>query len=190
MDVEISHAIRTELTARWNEPHRHHHNQRHLDEVLAALGVLREAGVAFDERPVVLAAWFHDAVYEPFSATNEEDSADLARELLAGDPDRDEVARLVELTKTHEPAADDRNGVALSDADFAVLGADAVRYDEYAANIQAEFSQVPAEIFRTKRAELLTEFLSRPRIFVSAPANQRWESVARANIEREIGELR
>ena len=100
------------------------------------------------------------------------------------------MARLVELTKTHEPAADDRNGVALSDADFAVLGADAARYDEYAANIQAEFSQVPAEIFRTKRAELLTEFLSRPRIFVSVPANERWESVARANIEREIGELR
>ncbi|HMS73855.1 hypothetical protein [Gordonia sp. (in: high G+C Gram-positive bacteria)] len=190
MDIHIRQDIRADLTGRWNEPHRHHHNRRHLDEVLAALGTLREAGVEFDVRPVVLAAWFHDAVYEPFSATNEEDSADLARDLLADDPDRDEVARLVELTKTHEPDTDDRNGVALSDADFAVLGADADRYDEYAGNIRAEFSQVPAEIFRTKRRELLVEFLDRPAIFVSEPAHERWETMARANIAREIDELR
>lgn len=190
MDVAIPNAITAELLTRWNEPHRHHHTQRHLDEVLAALGLLRESGVEFDERPVVLAAWFHDAIYEPFSGTNEEDSAALARTLLAGDPDRDEVARLVELTKTHEPAADDRNGVALSDADFAVLGADAARYDEYAANIGTEFGQVPEEIFRTKRRELLTDFLHRPTIFVSEPAHERWESAARANIAREIDELR
>lgn len=190
MDVAIPNDIKAELLIRWNETHRHHHNQRHLDEVLAALGVLREAGVEFDERPVVLAAWFHDAIYEPFSGTNEEDSAALARELIAGDRDLDEVARLVELTKTHEPEPDDRNGVALSDADFAVLGADAARYDEYATNIGTEFAQVPAEIFRTTRRELLTEFLHRPKIFVSEPAHARWESAARANIAREIDALR
>lgn len=182
--------IRTELIARWNEPHRHHHNRRHLDEVVAALGTLRDAGVEFDARPVVLAAWFHDAIYEPFSATNEEDSADLARALLADDPDRDEVARLVELTKTHEPSADDRNGVALSDADFSVLGAGADRYDEYVADIRTEFSQVPEEIFQTKRRELLIEFLGRTRIFVSDAAHEKWEALARANIAREIDELR
>lgn len=190
VDVDIRQDIKTDLIARWNEPHRRHHNQRHLDEVLAALAVLREAGVEFDERPVVLAAWFHDAIYEPFSATNEEDSAALARELLDGDPDRDEVARLVELTKSHEPSAGDRNGVALSDADFAVLGADAARYDEYATNIRTEFAQVPPEIFRAKRRELLTEFLDRPDIFVSEPAKRQWERLARNNIAREVGELR
>ncbi|MFT3901446.1 MAG: hypothetical protein QM728_14530 [Gordonia sp. (in: high G+C Gram-positive bacteria)] len=189
MAVDIPHDIRTDLLHRWNEPHRRHHNQRHLDEVLAALAELRGADLSFAERPVVLAAWFHDAVYKPLSGTNEEDSAALARIALADDPDRDEVARLVELTKTHEPAPDDANGVALSDADFAVLGADPERYDEYAANVRTEFRRVPGFLYRRKRRELLTEFLDRPHIFASTPARERWEATARANIAREIQSL-
>lgn len=150
--------------------------------------MLREAGVAFDERPVVLAAWF-DAVYEPFSATNEEDSADLARELLAGDPDRDEVAVSVELTKTHEPAADDPRrgravGCRLRGAGGRCRPVRRVRR-EHPGRVQSGSSGD----LRTKRAELLTEFLSRPEFsYLHRPT--RWESVARANIEREIGELR
>ncbi|MEZ5209625.1 hypothetical protein MYK68_13890 [Gordonia sp. PP30] len=189
MDVEIPAPIRDDLARRWDEPHRRHHDRRHLDEVLAGLAALRAAGLDFDERPTVLAAWFHDAVYEPLSGTNEHDSASLARDLLADDPDRDEVVRLVELTLTHDPAADDRNGIALSDADLAVLGADADRYDEYAANVRDEYQQVPGPLFRRARAELLAEFLTRDALFRSAPARDLWEAPARANLRREIAEL-
>lgn len=190
MDVEIPEAIAADLTQRWNEPHRRHHDQRHLDEVLEALEILRDEGLAFAQRPVVLAAWFHDAVYKPLSSTNEQDSADLARRLLVDDPDRDEIARLVELTTAHDPAADDANGIALSDADFAVLGSAPERYDEYAANVREEFRRVPGRVFRRKRAELLTEFLEREHIFMSPQARERWEAPARENIAREIAALR
>lgn len=189
MDVDIAPAIRSELLSRWNEPHRRHHDQQHLDELLAALNTLRAAGLEFDARPVVLAAWFHDAIYQPLSGTNEQDSADLARRLLAGDADRDEVARLVELTLRHDPAPDDRNGIALSDADFAVLGAEPQRYAEYAANVRAEFHEVPDEYFRPARSELLAEFLTRDAIFASEPARQRWEAAARSNLAGEIEAL-
>ncbi|MFZ2511316.1 MAG: hypothetical protein WAW85_09540 [Gordonia sp. (in: high G+C Gram-positive bacteria)] len=186
MDPTIAPAIAEELFRRWNEPHRRHHNQQHLDEVLAALQTVRADGLDFAERPVVLAAWFHDAIYQPLRADNEQASADLARELLADDPDRDEVARLVVLTAQHRPEPGDRNGIALSDADFAVLGSSPERYDEYALNVREEFHQVPDDLFRSGRSGLLAEFLERDHIFASAPAHQRWEAQARANIGREL----
>lgn len=189
MDADVSPALRTELLQRWNEPHRRHHNQRHLDEVLAALETLRAGGLDFEARPVVLAAWFHDAIYQPLSADNEQASADLARQLLAGDPEVDEVVRLVVLTTQHRPEPGDRNGIALSDADFAVLGASPERYDEYAVNVREEFHQVPDDLFSSGRNGLLAEFLERDRIFASAPAHQRWEAQARVNIGREIDQV-
>lgn len=190
MDVDFPGSIRSELTRRWNEPHRHHHDQSHLEELLAALQVLHGDGLKFDVRPVVLAAWFHDAIYDPTSPRNEEASADLAREMLADDPDRDEVARLVELTKEHRPDAGDANGIALSDADFAVLGAAPDRYDEYGANVRREYHRVPGPLFASTRAELLAEFLTREHLFASASARERWEAPARANLAREIDVLR
>ncbi|MFT4086510.1 MAG: hypothetical protein QM658_05040 [Gordonia sp. (in: high G+C Gram-positive bacteria)] len=190
MPFEIDDDLRDELTRRWSEPHRRHHDLNHLNEVLAALATLHDDGLAFAARPVVLAAWFHDAVYEPLGADNEGASADLARARLAGDPDVDEVVRLVEMTRSHQAAADDRNGIALSDADLAVLGASAGRYDAYSAAVCDEYREVPEEAFRAGRAAILSDFLSRDRLFASEEGRARWESAARENIAREIGALR
>ena len=73
--VPGSEQLREELLRRWGEPHRHYHDRRHLSEVLAALP---------DDAPraVRLAAWYHDAVYDPTRDDNEEASARLAREQL------------------------------------------------------------------------------------------------------------
>ncbi|WP_442351511.1 HD domain-containing protein [Gordonia sp. (in: high G+C Gram-positive bacteria)] len=140
-------------------------------------------------RPVVLAAWFHDAVYEPLSSDNEHDSADLARRLLVEDSDVGEVARLVELTLTHDPTPDDRNGIALSDADLPVLGSAPARYDEYAADVREEYHLVPDEVFRPGRRKILTGFVAADALFRSPQARRRWEAPARENLAREIDEL-
>src|SRR5699024_1670509 len=189
MDVDLAPAIVTELRARWQERHRRHHDLTHLEEVRAGLQTLRADGLEFDARPVTLAAWFHDAVYRPFRSDNERASAELARRLLTGDPDRAEVARLVELTASHDPGPGDRNGIALSDADLAVLGADPVRYDAYAQNVRAEYRWVPGPIYRRRRRALLAAFLAREQLFASTPACDRWEASARANLARELAAL-
>ena len=155
--------------------------------MLAALETLRGAGLEFDARPTVLAAWFHDAIYDPAGSDNEGDSAELARSLLAEDPDRDEVARLVEMTR--DPADDDANGIALADADFSVLGADPARYDEYAAGVRAEYRHVPDWIFRSTRRGILAEVLTRDHLYASAQAQRLWEEQARANLRREVRSL-
>lgn len=96
-----------ELLARWSEQQRVYHDRAHLVAVLVSLDTLagphrQEAG----HLPVYLAAWFHDAVYRG-AATDEQDSAALAAELLPGAGVAaevvDEVVRLVLLTTTHKP---------------------------------------------------------------------------------------
>lgn len=161
-----------------------YHDLRHLTEVLDRLDELDAAGERFDRVPVVLAAWFHDAVHDG-DADDEERSAVWAAEALP-DPPAAEVARLVRMTAAHLPFPDDANGCVLSDADLAVLAAGPVRYAAYAADVRREYAHVPEPDFRAGRAAVLRDLLAKPTLFHTAAARERWESVARDNVEREL----
>ncbi|WP_234347360.1 HD domain-containing protein [Streptomyces specialis] len=179
-----SRGVGEELLARWGEPHRRYHTVAHLRAVLARLDEL--AGCAADETAVGLAAWFHDAVYDPSAPDNEERSARLAERLLPPGPRRDEVARLVRLTTTHDPADDDANGAALCDADLAVLAAPPARYAAYAAEIRQEYGFVSDEDFRTGRAAVLRRLLALPHLFRTPHGRAHWEATARFNLNGEL----
>ena len=128
--AHLTEELREDLLARWSEPHRKHHTVTHLHEMLDAIGVLAESGLEFDREAVEFAGWFHDAICEIGRDDNEDSSAELARELLASSPVRDEVARLVLVTKTHKVADGDVNGAVLCDADLSVLGSDTLPVPE------------------------------------------------------------
>ncbi|UYM06734.1 HD domain-containing protein [Solicola gregarius] len=178
------------LERRWSEPHRHHHDRTHLADVLAALDELAAGGEPFDAEVVRTAAWFHDAVYDPRADDNEERSAELALELLPSDENPSEVARLVRITRTHAADAGDSNAAALCDADLSVLASDRERYDRYADNVRREYAHVPDADFHAGRAAILVGFLERAALFTTATGRARWESPARANLDREIATLR
>jgi predicted metal-dependent HD superfamily phosphohydrolase len=184
----LTEELREDLLARWSETHRKHHTVSHLHEMLDAIGLLADSGLAFDREAVELAAWFHDAIYEIGRDDNEERSAELARELLESSPIRDEVARLVLVTKTHKVADDDINGAILSDADLSVLGSEALRYRAYAAAVREEYANVPDDVFKPARAQVLTSLLDGP-LFYTAAGRGRWEERARRNIAEEIHAL-
>lgn len=142
----------------------------------------------FDREPVDLAVWFHDAVYVIGRDDNEDRSADLAAELLATSPWRDEVVRLVLLTRTHRAAHDDVNGAVLSDADLSVLGATPKRYAEYADAVRREYAEVPDDVFKPARARVLAALLEGT-VFHTDPGRRLWEDRARANLTAEIRAL-
>lgn len=180
--------IGTELDRRYGEPHRRYHTRAHLTAVLDLVDEL--AGHAEDADAVRMAAWFHDAVYDPERADNEERSARLAARMLA-DTDLPEAAvarvvRLVELTATHAPEEGDRDGQVLCDADLAVLGAEPEDYAAYAAAVREEYAFVPDEFFRAGRAEVLSGLLALPRLFHTPAARERFEERARANMRTEL----
>jgi predicted metal-dependent HD superfamily phosphohydrolase len=178
------------LLRRWNEPHRRYHDVDHLTAVLKHAD--RLAAHAEDPDAVRLAAWYHDAIYGGAS-TDETASAQLAAEELAAlhiDPALiAEVARLIRLTATHDPAPGDRNGEVLCDADLAVLASLPDAYDAYARAVRAEYGHVDDPGFRAGRARLLRTLLTRPTLFRTPYGRDHWEATARENIERELARL-
>ncbi|MEW2141384.1 metal-dependent phosphohydrolase [Micromonospora vinacea] len=182
-----------QLIVRWREPHRHYHTLAHLTAVLDVVD--QHADLAARTDLVRLAAWFHDAVYDPRAAgdANERDSAALAESVLTGlgvpAPMVAEVRRLVLLTAGHTVAPGDRDGALLCDADLAVLAAPPARYERYAAAIRREYAHVPEPAFRAGRAAVLTGLLSLPALFRSPPLASRWEEPARDNVRRELAAL-
>jgi predicted metal-dependent HD superfamily phosphohydrolase len=181
-----------DLLALWQQPHRRYHDVLHLTEVLNRVDLL--AHHARDADAVRLAAWTHDAVYDPPAAAgaNEAASGDVAREVLTdlGHPSARDVVRLVLLTATHDARQDDPDGQVLCDADLGVLAADDERYAGYAAAVRAEYAHVPDDAFAAGRSAVLEQLLGHDRLFATSTAHDLWERRARANVEAELLALR
>ncbi|MFJ3617744.1 hypothetical protein ACIPSH_06260 [Streptomyces iakyrus] len=176
------------LLTRWQEPQRRYHTVGHLTAVLDRVDELER--YADDPDVVRLAAWFHDAVYLPDRSENEERSARLAERALAeaGVPDAKtaEVARLVRLTVTHDPADDDPDGQVLCDADLAILASPPSAYAAYTAAVREEYHFVPSDAFREGRAAVLRQLLGLPRLFRTPHGTAEWEATARYNLTAEL----
>jgi predicted metal-dependent HD superfamily phosphohydrolase len=97
-----------------------------------------------------------------------------------------EVARLVRLTVTHDPADDDRDGQVLCDADLAILASPPSAYAAYTAAVREEYHFVPNEAFRDGRAAVLRQLLELPRLFRTPYGREKWEATARYNLRSEL----
>ena len=176
------------LLTRWQEPQRRYHTLTHLTVVLDHVDVLEK--YADDPDVVRLAAWFHDAVYLPDRSENEERSARLAERALpeagVSEAKTAEVARLVRLTVTHDPAEGDRDGEVLCDADLAILAASPQTYAAYTAAVREEYGFVPSDAFREGRAAVLRQLLELPRLFRTPYGQAKWEATARYNLAAEL----
>jgi predicted metal-dependent HD superfamily phosphohydrolase len=178
---------RRQLMAAYAEPQRHYHDLAHIEDCLGKLADVPDLSAA--ERAVLTEAiWWHDVVYNPTRSDNEELSAQLAEQHAAAEM-RDEVARLVRLTRSHQVVAGDKLGAVLISIDLGILAAEPARYDAYAAAIRREFSHVPDDDYRAGRAGVLQRFAARPIIFPDAAFASKYEQGARENIARELASL-
>ena len=184
------------VRARYSEPHRRYHTLRHLHELLMELQLCAQQ--VADERAVLLAIFFHDIEYETaepaLRASNEERSAQTFRrecaELLCGEPLLvDTVCGYILATKLHSPEAGlGADAQLFLDLDMSILGQPQRRYDEYAADIRAEYCSLDDGCFAAARAAALRGFLQRP-IFGTPRLRDRYEASARDNIARELAAL-
>ena len=178
------------LLGRWSEPQRQYHTVTHLSAVLNVVDLY--AGLARHPERVRLAAWMHDAVYDPraLGDANERDSAEFAEGVLAtlGVPGEvaAEVARLVGLTAGHATEDGDPDGELLCDADLAVLAGDDEAYAQYTAAIRREYAHVSDADFEAGRAQVLKALLELPSIYRLEPLRAAWEERARSNLRKEM----
>ena len=193
------------LLQAWEQPHRAYHHSGHLSQMLSDLDRLY-AHRAQGSTPLalILAAWFHDAVYEGAPGEDERRSEQLASASLkplvtAGlltEQEQQMVSLLVHATATHElpesadlPAGYEPTDIQLFlDADMAILAADSARYRRYLRGVRSEYSHFDNEAFRTGRTTFLRSILGRERIFLSEEAFKLWEEPARANLRAELSE--
>lgn len=184
------------LLGRWAEPHRRYHDLTHLAAVLDHVDELvrAEPRVGADVDAIRLAAFFHDAVYDPARQDNEVGSAALAREVLDGLDVAQlrirEVVRLVLLTATHDVDPADGDGAVLCDADLAVLAGDPESYAAYAVAVREEYAHVPEPLFRVGRTSILARLLEHDALFRTSAGRAWWEAAARRNVETELVLLR
>ncbi|HJX76970.1 DUF4031 domain-containing protein [Glutamicibacter sp.] len=184
--------LATVLLSKWSQEHRYYHDRVHLLAVLEALDLLCGAQVSEQDRQILeLAAWFHDAVYEGQS-TDEQESAQLAGHCLHGllpEHTVTSIQRLIMLTSTHQPQAEDLLGALLCDADLEVLARPAGAYQRYTQAVRAEYAQVSEADFARGRSKILRELLDKDQLFGTAQGRQRWESAARSNLATELEQL-
>lgn len=214
--VEASAELRAQLAAQvaelgesllraWEQPHRAYHHSGHLSQMLSDLDRLyahRTQGST--PLALILAAWFHDAVYEGAPGEDERRSEQLTSASLeplvaAGlltEQELQMVSLLVRATATHKlpesadlPAGYEPADIQLFlDADMAILAADSARYRRYLRGVRSEYSHFDDEAFRTGRTTFLCSILGRECIFLSEEAFKLWEEPARANLRAELSE--
>ena len=197
-------ALGENLLARYEQPHRKYHTSVHLSEMLTALKTLYKRHHTATPRAVLLAAWFHDAVYEANPGDDEAASADLARTALTPlastgfltNRGVTAIAHLIELTASHQLAdgIEEYTSGALTradaefflDADLAILAADSPRYTRYVAGVRAEYAHYAPDAFTRGRAAILQGFLNRTAIYASDTAHLLWDAPARLNLRTEL----
>ncbi len=159
----MRHDVRDELLAAYADPGRGYHDTLHLTEVLDRLDELAAAGEEFDRT-----TWSSRRGSTTRSTTGRRAPRRDRRSGPSGPSATPEVARLVRLTEHHRPDEGDANGRALSDADLAILAADAERYADYTASVRREYAHVSDADFAVGRALVLRDLLAKPTLFQTA----------------------
>jgi predicted metal-dependent HD superfamily phosphohydrolase len=175
----------------YSQSHRAYHNCQHIIYCLQILDRVRDLGDYIEE--VEMALWFHDAIYEPQAADNEELSAAWAKSIFE-DSDTplaiaDRVAELILATK-HQVKPSTPDAHILVDIDLAILGAKPEIFDTYDRQIRQEYIWVEEESYRAGRMQVLRGFLERDFIFHTPYFRQRYEQTARVNLDRAIARLK
>lgn len=180
------------LEALYQQSHRYYHTFSHV----AALVRLYEAHLPRLSRPllVLLAIFFHDAIYYPTRKDNEEKSATLFREFVANvglrKEDEDLVAHWIMLTQGHMQAIqEEEDALYFLDFDLSVLGSPWTEYQMYAKQIRAEYSHLDEEMFQKGRSAVLRSFLQSSRIFKTNALHNLLEAQARSNLSCELASL-
>lgn len=177
-----------QLVCAYSQPERRYHNLSHIIHMAEQSVELKCMSTDLHR-----AIWWHDYFYDSRANDNEERSADELVSSLHGwgvsQAKCDRARTLVMYTKDHEVPGHDEEGKLLIDLDLSILAAREETYNFYAAAIREEYGWVSDEAFRKGRLAFLHSMVGRERIFTSRHFGDRYESLARSNLLKEIERL-
>jgi pantetheine-phosphate adenylyltransferase len=189
-------------TTGYGGPLRHYHNLDHLVHGLTEIRVwgLNTNASAGTMATLKKAFWFHDLVHgaaamdtAAAALSDEEQSAGLWLSSRLDSALADDVVALIRATDHLQTAGIAHPlKAAMVSLDLAILGQDADVYDAYATSIRDEYPDVPDQVYRTKRVEVLTYLHGKAeagRLYADAYFAAQYNRTAMANMQREIARL-
>ena len=188
----LSSGLKTDIRARYEEPHRFYHNTEHIGKIWQYYW-WHTRNQSWNER-IKLATIFHDVIYEVGSVNNELRSAQFMLSSM-GMTYKDgsvfaEIHDTILATKDHtNPAYDSMYEWSLMflDLDLYELGSELDVFKANTVKVTAELAtKYSAEEIITGRQAWLEKMLSSKRIFRYFKER---ESKARLNLEHELKEL-
>lgn len=173
-----------DLVRCYNEPGRCYHGWTHLTHCLQEFDQAASRMQIPDA--VELALWFHDAVYVPGAADNEQRSADLFRlwaEIKLSPTLVEKVCDLILITM-HKQTPESGDESCIVDIDLSSFGLAWADFLQDTRNVRKEQAYVLDALYYPAHAEFLKMLLSRPRIFHTDFFYGRYEESARRNIRQ------
>ncbi|CAG1020617.1 Phosphopantetheine adenylyltransferase [Patescibacteria group bacterium] len=169
---------------------RYYHNLDHLTNGLREFREIEK----FLQNPyaVLIALLFHDIVYEPTAPAlaNETASCELAKQLCDFDEkDHAEIINHILHTSHHYEGHRNSDTDYLCDIDMAILGVSESEFEQYEQAIRQEYSCFNDEQYKSGRLSFLKNLLDRKTIYKTSYFRMKYESNARANIEKLIQQL-
>ena len=189
-DQQLADTYWNEIAEKYTAKNRHYHTLDHLDFIYTHLLPVKPR--ILDWTSIIFSIAYHDFEYDTMRSDNEDRSADIAAKRLSHAGFLTEVIRNCKMnilaTQHHEMAPDSDTNY-FTDADLAILGSLKSAYDYYVEDIRREYSNIPDELFRKGRVNVLKYYLDMPFIFKTEFFREKYEAQARDNIQREIGYL-
>ena len=180
--------VYAQLTRLLSAPYRRYHTIEHIHACLRRLD--KVAPLLKHSDAVELALWFHDAIYEMDSGTNEEESAKLFERLSNGaEPAfRRRVCGLILATR-HFGGERDHDRRFMVDIDLAGFGASWDEFMRKGVLLRAESPKKTDAQYHSGQVSFLRRLQRRRHFFATEYFRDRYEARARANLRRLIGDL-
>ncbi len=180
--------VYAQLTRLLGASYRRYHTLEHIHDCLRRLD--RVASLLDDPDAVELGLWFHDAIYEMDSGTNEQQSAELFEKLAKGaDPAfRRRVCGLIMATR-HRGGERNHDRRYMVDIDLAGFGAS---WDEFMRNgvlLREESPKKSDTQYHSGQVSFLQRLQRRRHFFATEYFRDRYEAKARANLRRLLEDL-
>jgi predicted metal-dependent HD superfamily phosphohydrolase len=185
--TEKTLSLWNEIRDAYSEKHRHYHTLTHLAHNLNWLKNVKS--FIRDWNAILLALFYHDAVYRINGKQNEEKSAELARTRMSEiGMDSEIISKVVELilaTKKHEISNDADTNI-FTDADLSILGQPWPDYQKYLSKVRNEYKSASDSEFRAGRRREMKRLLQMDAIFKTEYFNKSFETAEYSARTRQL----
>ena len=193
-------ALWQNISARYCESQRAYHTLSHIEQLLVQFESIKHH--LSEPHIVTLALYYHDVIYDPTRADNEQKSAEYAVDALSSylrPKQCQHIYALIMMTANHQidESTDSvkyssikySDAAYLLDMDLSILGAPWSTYEQYVNAIRQEYAHVADDNYRDGRTAVLRGLLAHPRLYLTDYYYNQLEAQARDNIKRELTSL-